>query len=278
MRKNVITIISLVLLVSSCGTYTGAGAYTGMTLGSILGSAIGGLSDGPRGSDLGTIVGMAGGAVIGATIGNDADQKAKEEVNARRGDVRDQRGQEEKDQDSYAPNSQANINNGSGFDETNSGDDRIYDFNGSDYNGNYTVQQPTTQMPESSSLEKSTGGFSYSSFIEIRNARFIDDNQDGIISSGELCKVIFEVINSGQTPLYDVQPTVIEANGNKHIFISPGIHVEKINPHKGIRYTALVKADNRLKDGTAKICIFIIQGDNHKISKVTEFNIPTRGR
>jgi hypothetical protein len=323
MKRNTIIAVSALLLMSSCGTYTGAGAYTGVTLGSILGSAIGGLSDGPRGSDVGTIIGMAGGAAIGAAIGNAADQRAQDEVIAHREAVKARRAQQGdyqgNNQGNYNDNyNQGNYNNdnysqapatrgnygqgnntqtpatqgsvnqgattsdngnyGSGLDETNSGDDRIYDFNGSDYNGNYTAQKPTTTLPATSSVENLAGAYSYTPSIEIRNARFVDDNQDNVISRGELCKVIFEVINKGQSVLYDVQPTVVEATGNKHIFISPGIHVEKINPGKGIRYTALVKADNRLKDGTAKICISVIQGDNNKISKVSEFNIPTRSK
>ena len=68
--------VGATLLLSSCSSYTGAGAYTGAQFGSILGSAIGGISGGPRGSDIGTIVGMAGGAMVGATIGNAADRKA----------------------------------------------------------------------------------------------------------------------------------------------------------------------------------------------------------
>ena len=52
------------------------------------------------------------------------------------------------------------------------------------------------------------------------------------------------------------------------------MHVESIQPGKGIRYTALVKADNRLKDGNAQFCVSVVQGDK-KISKVCEFDIPT---
>lgn len=52
------------------------------------------------------------------------------------------------------------------------------------------------------------------------------------------------------------------------------MHVEKLLPGTGIRYTALVKADNRLKNGTAKICVSVVQGGK-SISKVSEFNIPT---
>ena len=75
MKKPLILLFSSALLLSSCGTYTGSGAYVGGSFGSILGSAIGGIAGGPRGSDIGTIIGMAGGAAVGAAIGNQADQQ-----------------------------------------------------------------------------------------------------------------------------------------------------------------------------------------------------------
>ena len=70
MKKPLILLFSSALLLSSCGTYTGSGAYVGGSFGSILGSAIGGIAGGPRGSDIGTIIGMAGGAAVGAAIGS----------------------------------------------------------------------------------------------------------------------------------------------------------------------------------------------------------------
>ena len=130
-------------------------------------------------------------------------------------------------------------------------------------------------MPLQSSVEVSAGRLAYAPHIEIRNARFVDDDQDGTISRGELCKVIFEIMNTGKVPVYDVQPMVVDASMNKHIFISPSMHVESIAPGGGIRYTALVKADNRLKPGNVKICLSVLQGDR-AISKVVEFNIPAR--
>ena len=42
------------------------GVTTGASIGGMFGSAIGGITDGPRGSDLGTLVGMAVGGMIGA--------------------------------------------------------------------------------------------------------------------------------------------------------------------------------------------------------------------
>ena len=44
MKKPLILLFSSALLLSSCGTYTGSGAYVGGSFGSILGSAIGGIA------------------------------------------------------------------------------------------------------------------------------------------------------------------------------------------------------------------------------------------
>lgn len=242
MKNMMVWAVGATLLLSSCSSYTGAGAYTGAQFGSILGSAIGGISGGPRGSDIGTIVGMAGGAVIGGAIGNAADQKA--------------RGKMDND---YPANS--------GYDSTNSGDDRI-DFDGSDAaTGNYEYKQPSSPADNVYTHSAPT--------VEIRNARFIDADGDDTISRGEMCKVVLEIYNNGLQPIYNVVPTVAEMTGNRHIYISQPICVEKIGAYKGVRYTAMVKADNRLKYGTIKLCCSVLQ-NGETISKVTEFNVETR--
>ena len=277
MKKSFMILLSSALLLSSCGTNTGTGAYIGGSFGSILGSAIGGIAGGPRGSDIGTIIGMAGGAAVGASIGSKADQQQEQRREQRRERIYQQTQSRSYGQLSTQSSSNYNdTNTGSGFDSSNSGDDRLYDFNGPDYTGNYTAQQPTSQMPSNSSTvdEINSSQLEYSPQLEIVNARFVDDNLDGKLSRNETCKVIFEIMNRGTRPVYDVVPTVVEATGNKHIYISPNIHVEKIAAGKGIRYTAVVKADSRLKEGYAKFCVSVIHGDR-AISKVNEFNIPT---
>lgn len=242
MKKMMVWSVGATLLLSSCSSNTGAGAYTGAQFGSILGSAIGGISGGPRGSDVGTIIGMAGGAMIGGAIGNAADQKA--------------RGKMDND---YPSNS--------GFDSTNSGDDRI-DFDGSDATtGNYEYKQPSSPADNVYTHSAPT--------VEIRNARFIDADGNDMISRGEMCKVVFEVYNNGLQPIYNVVPTVAEMTGNKHIYISQPVCVEKIGAYKGVRYTVMVKADKRLKYGTIKLCCSVLQ-NGETISKVTEFNVETR--
>jgi outer membrane lipoprotein SlyB len=273
MKKVLIMTVGAALLLSSCGTYTGSGAYTGATFGSILGSAIGGLNDGRRGSDIGTIVGMAGGAIIGGAIGSAKDRQDQREVHEHYQKVMERKAKEQNQQEQRNYEQQSAID--SGFDASNSGDDRLYDFESSDYTGDYTAQKPNTVLPMSSSVEDLAQGLEYVPTLEIRNARIVDDNQDGAINRNEISKVIFEIYNHGKEVLYDVQPTVIETTGNKHIFISPNMHVEKIEPGKGIRYTAMIKADKRLKDGNVCICVSVLQGVK-AISKVCEFNVPTK--
>lgn len=201
MKKTFLLLICMSTLLYSCDSYTGAGAFSGAQIGSILGSAIGGLSGGPRGSDLGTIVGMAGGAAVGAAVGQAADQRQASRVSDmphRRSVQRDGAPYQDRYGQTVVPGYGSQYSDvpvdqevvadstsyGSGFDGSNSHDDRIYDFQSSDYTGNYSAQQPQTRMPQHSSVELMTKGLSYSPSLEIRNARFIDDNEDGNLSSG----------------------------------------------------------------------------------------------
>ena len=56
MKKSMMALTASAVLLSSCGTYTGQGAFAGATFGSVLGSAIGGISGGWRGHDIGTLL------------------------------------------------------------------------------------------------------------------------------------------------------------------------------------------------------------------------------
>lgn len=267
MKKVILLMLCSSLVMGSCDTYTGSGAYAGGSIGSILGSAIGGLSGGPRGSDMGTIIGMAGGAVVGAVIGSQADKAQADREAAYQQDRVERRSGSDYSNAPVTDNPEI-------FDSNNGGDDRLYDFKGKDYTGAYSAQQPITSMP-TATVEELGARFSYSPTLEIVNARFVDDNEDNCLNRNETCKVIFEIVNRGHEPVYDVVPTVVETTGNKHIFISPSIHVEKISPGSGVRYTAMVKADRKLKDGMARFCVSVIH-EGKSISKVNEFNIPTK--
>ncbi len=262
MKKIALTLMSSMLLMSSCGTYTGEGAATGAAFGSILGSAIGGISGGWRGHDIGTIVGMAGGAAIGAAVGAAADQQEQKKYEAYQRDRSGyQRGQGGYDNGRYGNGSYSSSDD-SGFDATNSGDDRIT-FDGAGPQG------------QSSKVESIHIGTPQ---IEIRNARFIDGDNDGVMRPGEECRVVFEVMNRSAVTIYDIQPTVTDVSGNKHIQISPNLHVESIAPNSGIRYTATILPDKKLKDGEVVIQMGVKQGNQEVAAQTKELIVQTRKR
>ena len=87
--------------------------------------------------------------------------------------------------------------------------------------------------------------------------------------------MVFEIYNTSGKPVFQVLPTVVELTGNKHIHISENVLVESIMPGRGIRYTAVIKADNRLKDGEAVICISVLQENKEIASQAKEFPIRT---
>ena len=262
------------MMLTGCGTYTGAGAYTGSNIGSVLGSAIGGISGGRHGYHLGTIIGMAGGAIVGGAIGAAADQKAENDVHRHYEQVQQRKAQQQGNYDYDDSSYSQRGYDQSGYDATGSGDDRIYDFDGSDYNGSYSAAPARTMVPAASSANDLYNHYAYSQKIQVRNARFVDDNHDNLLCSNEVSKIIFEVVNTSDETLYDIVPTVVETSGIKRLYISPSMHVESLAPGAAIRYTAMVKT-GKMKDGIANFCVSVVQG-NKTVSQVSEFSVQTK--
>ena len=251
MKKFIVISLAGAMLLSSCST-TESGASNGAFFGSILGSAIGGITGGYRGSDIGTIVGMAGGAVVGAAIGQASEKEEQRKY--------DEYMRRRNDQSGFDPN---NGGDQSGFDPNNGGDDRIV--------MEEEVPSNTVSLDELKRMEGFNVNINES--IHLRHEDFSDANGDGFITPGEECKVSFEIMNNSDVEIFDVIPTVIETTGNKHIHISPTVRIESIRPHQGVRYTATVLADKRLKDGNAVIRVTVTQGRNDIASMAKEFNI-----
>lgn len=301
MKRYIMLSLAAAVLVSSCGTYAGQGAYVGASFGSVIGSAVGGISGGWRGSDVGTLVGMAGGALVGGAIGAQAD-KAREENFERKyhehrsaaaagsGDYVNNRHESAGDDGWYGDDDVRSHNapryssdggrsegrdygDGVEFDPTGSGDDTLYDFQSSDYTGSYTASEPSRVAPSMRYEEIELKDYKAAKPLEVRNARFVDDNEDNSINSDEMCKLIFEVYNVGDAPVYDVQPMVKEVTGLKRILVSGTIHVERINPGKGIRYTAMVKAGKNIKGDNAVFRVYAVKGNNVEASNVIEFKV-----
>ena len=283
MKKYSVMIMSAALVASSCTTGAGTGAYAGSSLGSVLGSAIGGIAGGPRGSDIGTIFGMAGGAVVGAAVGDaatkqhhqDQDDTYMPSSNYNNKPVYEQ--PYSSNQPSYSSNQQPvdDIDPTQMVDTTNSGDDRI-DF---DVNSSSTLpnNNPDTSVSmDAGKVEQIYGAnkAAESGKITIKNVRFVETAEHNVLHGGEVGKVKFEMYNETQAPIYNFMPTVVEADGNKRIYISPSVRVENIMPGQGLRYTATVKADKRIKDGEIRLLVSA-QRDGKPISYVTVVKVAT---
>lgn len=291
------------LLVSSCTTGAGAGAYAGSSLGSVLGSAIGGIVGGPHGSDVGTIFGMAGGAVVGGALGDAAEKKQAQEqheVLSRRNqriqrEKAQRRSAQQYDDDTYASGNSANYSNGGNsanyvgddfdpsqmVDNSNSGDDRI-DFGAPSSSGanapmgNVPMSNASpSQSVDASRVEQIYGNAKSDGKLTIRNVRFADSNGDGMLSGDEIGHVSFEIYNETDAPIYNFDPSVVEAEANKRIYISPSVRVENIMPGQGLRYTATVKADRRIKDGEIRLLVSA-QKEGKPISYVTVVKVATQ--
>ena len=239
MKKEIVLLMGAAILLSGCGTYTASGAMMGSNIGNVIGASIGGINGGWRGHHVGSLIGTVGGAVAGAAIGaavENAQQRKMSEAESRR----------------MAPPRRPEANSRS--DRQTYDDDRI-DFDDADGFDGLEGAAPR---------------------IEVRNARIIDGSHDGVLTRGEECTVVFEVMNNTGTTLRDIYPFVEDVTGNKHVKVSPNLRIERIAPFHGIRYTATILADKRLKDGELVVKVGVREGMKNIESQTQQFTIPTR--
>ena len=274
MKKTIIMLLTACLVLGSCGSYEGAGAYTGAQFGHVLGSAVGGIAGGWRGHEIGSLVGTIGGAAAGAAIGAAADRREQDRVNsrvaARQRMQQEQRAQMEQarvETNGYGNYGQGNGYDQSGYDPQMRGDDRITFDNSS--TGYPPADAPATfRMP--------ANNFYAGPALSIRNAGVYEDVRDGVLSRGESCKVIFEIVNNGDETAYNVFPLVEETTRNRHIHISPNLRIESIAPHQAVRYTAALTADRGLRKGQIQVSVGVALGDEVIKSQPRHFALPTR--
>ncbi len=252
MKQAIIICVGAALLYSSCSSYTASGAMVGGNFGHIIGSAVGGISGGWRGQHVGSLIGTVGGVIAGAAVGaavEQSQQRAYERAQQREGVYQGQ------------------------------ADDRI-DFDGAVNEPGTYDRSSQTGYPGGGNQQRSISAeaLSRKPAIEVRNARIYDSNNDGVLTRSEQCTVVFEIMNNTSSVIYDVQPFVEDVTGNKHVKVSPNLHVESIAPHQGIRYTASIKADNHLKDGEIVVRLGVVHGMKEVASQAQQYTVPTRKR
>lgn len=110
--------------------------------------------------------------------------------------------------------------------------------------------------------------------LRICHIRFIDEGRNQTVNAGEDCKIIFEIVNEGEQVACNVIPSVSERSGMKHIYISPSVMVEQIDPGEGVKYTAHLTAGRRLKAGELVIRLAVTD-ENGSEYDWQEFTLPT---
>lgn len=247
MKKTLIFATCLSVVLAGCNTNTGNGAYIGGNFGAILGSAIGGISDGPRGSDIGTIIGMAGGAVVGAAIGSAADRAEAREVHNHYKAVQERKAREARSAD--CSTTERVISNNAIVDENNGGDDILYDFN---LGVPDSVAEASGNNADAPSIHFQAEGFHINKpRLDIVSAFFEGEYDKGVLTRYDDGKIVVEIMNPTSMDIEDVSIDVTEDSGNPGISISPGLTIKAIGPGRGVRFTAVVHAGRKLKRGIA---------------------------
>ncbi len=112
--------------------------------------------------------------------------------------------------------------------------------------------------------------------VLLHRAAIYDSDHNGVLTRGEECTVSFEILNTSASTIYDIYPIVEDVTNNRHVQVSPNLRVESIGPHRGIRYTATILADKKLKDGEILVRVGVACGQQMIDSQTQEFRVPTR--
>lgn len=113
--------------------------------------------------------------------------------------------------------------------------------------------------------------------LQITNIRFIDADRNHVINAEEDCKLVFDVVNAGDVPAYNVTPVVEEGSGMKHILISPSQQIAYMPMGNQIRYTATIRGAKKLKTGEAVFRVYTTES-NGAVGEIHEFSLPTQKR
>lgn len=142
----------------------------------------------------------------------------------------------------------------------------------------YYIESRTSHPSYSTSSAGGYDGYApaYSGLC-VTNLRFIDDNRNHTIDAEEDSKLVFDVVNDGDAPAYNVTPMIEEVTGMKHILISPAQQIAYMPVGNTIRYTATIRGGRKLKTGEAVFRVYTTES-NGAVSQTHEFSLPTQKR
>lgn len=113
--------------------------------------------------------------------------------------------------------------------------------------------------------------------LRIERLRFIDGNRDHVIDAGEESRLVFEIVNEGDVPAYNVTPVIEELTGMKHLLISSPAQIAYMPVGNRIKYTAVISGGRKLKTGQAEFRVYAAESSG-ALTEAHEFVLPTRKR
>ncbi len=110
--------------------------------------------------------------------------------------------------------------------------------------------------------------------LSLTDFRLNDQNGNGIIESGETCRISFVIKNGSSRTMHDVTPVVDLLDRTKGISVSTTKPIERIPAHSRVGYSFSIRATQRLRTGNATFRIYTVNGDG-SYSEAREFSLPT---
>ena len=134
--------------------------------------------------------------------------------------------------------------------------------------GNSYAQPSGTNTPSISSVSLNT------SSVRLENFHFVDANNNQAIDRGEECKVMFDVVNTGNSIVRDVTPQMEVVNGAKGLLLGGATTIESIPAGERVTYSVPVIA-KKVKSGEAVFQAYATEA-NGSVTETIEFSLPTK--
>ncbi|MDO4823224.1 MAG: hypothetical protein Q4A08_03525 [Bacteroidales bacterium] len=112
------------------------------------------------------------------------------------------------------------------------------------------------------------------SSLEIANITYADDDDDGKVGKDESAQIYFDLINTGETPLYGITP-VIMAYKTKHLIISDPCPIDTLDSKSALRYVVEIMGDGKHTPSVTHLLLRIKYG-HQQYSDISEIKLGTK--
>lgn len=95
--------------------------------------------------------------------------------------------------------------------------------------------------------------------LDIANITYADEDGDGALGKDESAQIYFDLINTGEEPLYGITP-VLMPNKTKHIQISTPCIIDSLQGKHALRYIIEMQGDGKSNPGNLQLVLRIKYG------------------